>query len=732
VSESAAHLVAEFRRRTVIPMMAVIFVSFALSMGFLYQVGTRQDERAIEQSTRLLNTAIDARRATLAKTLRDYAAWGEAYKNLHLDFSQAWAFDQQNAGATLFTDFGYNYVFVVDPEGKTVYSVVDGALSPASAEAALGGSVDKLVADARAVDADQTVVKRGGLQAGGDPVLVSAGALSTGNDPTVVARPGTPSVLIFGDRLTPEKLRHIGDQLAIADLAATSDPTEIAQVPAIALQLLGGKPMALRWTPDRPGEEQMRSVLPWSAVAALMLAAFVVLVLRYAARSAGIIAETTTQLAEAHARAHYQAEHDAATGLPNRLRLLNFIDDALADPTARLVLLYADLDRFKTINDALGHPIGDVVLVAVAKRLQGAIREQDMVARFGGDEFVIAARGLADHDIESLCQRLVRDISAPIHYDGGEVNVGLSIGIATAPTDATGTNELLRCADLALYQAKSDGGGTYRFFAEEMNKRILERRLLEADLRRGLERHEFRLMYQPRFDTETMQIRSVEALVRWQHPERGLIAPDQFIRIAEETGLIIPLGEWVLRTACSTVGALPGIGVSVNVSPVQFRNAELSTMVERALAETGFPPFRLELELTEGVLLEDTAKAQATLAALKALGVRLSMDDFGTGYSSLGYLRRFPFDGIKIDKQFIADLGSEGDARTIVQAIVSLGKALGMTVTAEGVETAEQLKLLRHNACEEVQGFYMSRPVPADALGVLVAKAAAEKPAQPE
>jgi diguanylate cyclase (GGDEF)-like protein len=434
-------------------------------------------------------------------------------------------------------------------------------------------------------------------------------------------------------------------------------------------------------------------------------------------------------LAKAHELAQHQARHDLTTGLPNRLRLTTFMDQALAQQGARVVLMYADLDRFKPINDALGHGAGDFVLTEVANRLRQSVRDQDIVARVGGDEFVIALADLAEHDIEPLCKRLLREISVPINYDGADVNVGISIGIAISPIDASNTHELIRRADLALYEAKSDGRGTYRFFAHEMNERIIHRRSLESDLRRGVSDGEFFLAYQPRYDTREMTIVSVEALVRWRHPERGIVNPKEFIPLAEETGLIAPLGEWVLRTACSTIAPMGDLGVSVNVSAAQFRGGDLAETVRRVLHETGLAPGRLELELTEGVLLEDTHRAQDTLVGLKALGIKLSMDDFGTGYSSLGYLRSFPFDGIKIDQQFIADLKGTGDARAIVQAIVALGKALGMRVTAEGVETKEQLLLLRHDACEEVQGYLMSEPISLDSLReIVIGKEAAELP----
>jgi diguanylate cyclase (GGDEF)-like protein len=715
--------VTEFQRRTVVPIIGIIVLAFGLAVGLLYEIATEQDQRSIVQSTRSVAAAVESRKDTLAKTLKDYSAWGAAYQNLHVSFDRSWAFDQENVGATLFRSYGFDYVFLLDPQGETIYAVVDGEASDASYAKTLRDGAEALVARARQAPPNETVVETGILASGMDPVLVSAAALSSGGDATVTVKPGPPSILVFGDRLTPAKLSALGTGLFVGNLRAGASAAGMAAEPRLPLTLEDGRSQSLLWEPDLPGKDLLTTVIPWLALVAAALGAFITLVFRHAARSAAIIADSASQLAEAHERAQHQARHDVTTGLPNRLLLTTYMDEALSATDARLVVVYADLDRFKPINDALGHAAGDFVLGEVAKRLRKSMRDGDLVARVGGDEFVIAVRGLAERDIEILCKRLLRDVSAPIPYEGNEVSVGLSLGIALSPTDATTTHELIRRADLALYQAKIDGRGTYRFFAQAMNERIVLRRSLEGELRRAVKEGEFALEYQPRYDTRSMKIVSVEALVRWHHAERGFLGPSEFIPLAEETGLIVPLGEWILRTACSTIARFEDIGVSVNVSPAQFRDSDLAAMVERILRETGLAPERLELELTEGVLLEDTQRARATLRGLKALGLKLSMDDFGTGYSSLGYLRNFPFDGIKIDQQFIADLDGTGDARAIVQAIVSLGKALGMTVTAEGVETKEQLLLLRHDSCEEVQGYLMSRPIGEDALAQLIAGA---------
>lgn len=437
-------------------------------------------------------------------------------------------------------------------------------------------------------------------------------------------------------------------------------------------------------------------------------------------------------LAEAFEDAKRQAQHDSATSLPNRVRLANFMTGHLVHPASRLVVFYMDLDRFKPINDTFGHHIGDRVLGEVADRLRRALSADQLVARVGGDEFVIAAPDMPDDAIEPFCLSLLELVRAPIHHDEGDINIGLSIGIAMSPADGTAPDELLRRADAALYRSKQNGRGSYSFFAAEMNDRIIAQRNLAEDMRRGIAAGEFFLEYQPRFDTGTKSVKSLEALVRWSHPERGRMSPAEFIPLAERSGLIVPLGDWILRNACRQAVQWGSAGVSVNVSPIQFRDGDLFETVRTALAESGLPGGRLELELTEGVLMADAERALGVLEKLKSLGVKLAMDDFGTGYSSLSYLRNFPFDVIKIDRRFISDLESRDSARAIVQAILGLGKALGLSVTAEGVETRGQYDMLATDQCNEVQGFLLARPLQADKVRELLAglSEAADQPAR--
>lgn len=429
----------------------------------------------------------------------------------------------------------------------------------------------------------------------------------------------------------------------------------------------------------------------------------------------GTVCDITEEI-EAKARVEHISQHDALTGLANRYRLNCFLNTRLAEGLSGdrpVFLLALDLDRFKPINDAFGHATGDLVLREVANALKGGTRDTDLVARLGGDEFIIVATECKTMEqAERLCQRLIEQINRPISIAGNEVSVGASIGIVSAPFDGLTAEELLRYADIALYEAKSSGRNLFRFYEPAMNERIIERRQLEMDMRQALRRHEFRLDFQPRFEAAGRKLVGAEALVRWEHPSKGLVGPDNFIPLAEETGLIIELSDWVLLEACTTALSWGDeLMVSVNLSTVEFQRSDLVVRIGAILERTGIAPERLELEITESVMLEDAAAALVTMNRLKALGVRLSMDDFGTGYSSLSYLRTYPFDGIKIDRSFISSLDQSKSSEAIVHAIVSMGHALSLTVTAEGIETIAQLDKLTDLACDQAQGFYLGRPM---------------------
>jgi diguanylate cyclase (GGDEF)-like protein len=432
-----------------------------------------------------------------------------------------------------------------------------------------------------------------------------------------------------------------------------------------------------------------------------------------------------TQIRQIENRIVHMAHHDALTDLPNRTLLSERLEQALGGAGQshhRWAVHILDLDRFKEVNDTLGHPVGDALLKKVAERLSGCVKESDTVARLGGDEFAIL-QSLSDKTVgaEDLAKSILELLSQPFDLEGHPVTVGTSIGIALAPQDGTAPDQLLKKADLALYRAKSVGRGTFQIFEPALDERMQARYNLERALRDALVNNELELYYQPLINLEYDEICGFEALLRWNKPE-GQMAPLDFIPLAEETGLIVPIGEWVLRQACTEAKTWPGhIKIAVNVSPAQFKSRGFVQTVLRALAASGLPAHRLELEVTESLVLEDSNGAFTTLKQLHDLGVRISLDDFGTGYSSLTNLRKFPFDKIKIDRSFVMDLTAvNGDAQAIVRAVATLGASLGMATTAEGVETKEQLDQVRAEGCTEMQGYYVSPPRPAHEIARLI------------
>ncbi|HEX8544021.1 MAG TPA: EAL domain-containing protein [Pseudomonas sp.] len=812
-----------------------------LASGLLVYVAHNLDNIEEVESAFYTRKAVQTLEKSLRLTVKDYAFWGDAYKHLHTEMDTDWAFVRQNVGSTLYEDFGFQGVFVVDAGNRTAYSVIDGTLQSVDLAQWLAQPIDAILDRARAGAENETPITSL-VNVRGVPAVVAAAALTPGTDPTVVPDDGLPSVLIFVEMLDSTRLAAIGKDYGIEGLhISTSD-----EVHETSILPLGenGSAGALHWQPPKPGQQLLRLVLPVIGFAALLVWLMTWAILRRTTVAARALdssfaslqtsqqalatsearfrdvveassdwiweidaewrftylserfeivtglsrqdwigaaiddllqtelgalsqclsipnrrpcislqcnyvdirgdaritrlsarelpgngfrgtATDVTEEVEARRRIEFLSQHDALTGLPNRIRLQEFLDGKLkAVPTRDqpLVMLSLDLDRFKPVNDLLGHAAGDRVLNEVSRRLAECLRSGDLVARIGGDEFVLILSDISSQDgVEALCRRLIDSIEQPIDIDEQDIFISASIGIAMAPNDASLAAELLRYADMALYEAKAGGRNTWRFFADDMNARIIERRRLENDLRFAIRNGELRLHFQPRYRIADGRMVGAEALVRWQHPQRGLIPPDTFIPIAEETGLILPLSNWVLNTACQSAAGWPAeLFVSVNLSSTEFQRGNLVERIQQALADTGIDPSRVELEVTESVMLDDAAGALEVMHDLKRLGVRLSMDDFGTGYSSLSYLRSFPFDGLKIDRSFLNRLGDNSDDQSIIRAIVGLGRALSLTVTAEGIETAEHLELLKAVCCDEGQGYFLNRPMDAQSFNALL------------
>lgn len=420
-------------------------------------------------------------------------------------------------------------------------------------------------------------------------------------------------------------------------------------------------------------------------------------------------------LQEALDEVNYLASHDQLTNLPNRTLFRDRLQQAIAQGErqgTRVAVLCLDLDHFKDVNDTLGHALGDELLTQVTERLQCQLRRSDTLARLGGDEFaIVQTRSESVQDAARLAQRLIDAVAEPFLLNGHDATIGSSIGITVFPDDHSDAHRLLRNADLALYRAKSEGRGTFCFYEEDMNIRLQQRKALENDLRRALSEEQFELFYQPQIGLDDNQVAGVEALIRWHHPKHGIVPPDQFIPLVEETGLIIPITEWALRQACTQARHWGELRIAVNLSPAAFKHPDLVGLVSCILDEAQLAPQRLEIEITETSLMQDTEKTFATLSGLKELGVQIAMDDFGTGYSSLSYLQRFPFDKIKIDRSFIANLASGGGNGAIIEAIIKMSRSLGMTTNVEGVETNDQASFLIDQGCDEVQGFYYAHPM---------------------
>ncbi len=448
-------------------------------------------------------------------------------------------------------------------------------------------------------------------------------------------------------------------------------------------------------------------------------------------KDGGLVAvhEDVTEKRKAQAHIERLARHDALTGLPNRATFHEILNSRLSDDKAGngVAVYYLDLDRFKAVNDTFGHAVGDELLRQVAKRLRHAVRDKDVVARFSGDEFAVIQQDVADPEaVEMVAQRVLDAIGNRFKINDHLFHIGVSIGVSLFPSDSRDANRLIKNADIALYRAKADGGNTFRFYEPTMDANMRERRSLEFELQEAVENEDFELFYQPLFDLKQNRICAFEALLRWNSPLRGRVPPAAFIGLAEETGLIAPIGKWVLRQACREAMKWPNdLKVAVNVSAKQFKAGDLPLLVAAALAESGLAPSRVELEVTESVLLQNTEHTIDALRQLKDLGVSISMDDFGAGYSSLSYLYRFPFDKLKIDRSFVCESDADDNARSIIRAMTGLGRSIGMKIVAEGVETRDQLQAVRSEGCGEIQGYLISKPIPVNEIADLLAAQAA-------
>ena len=569
---------------------------------------------------------------------------------------------------------------------------------------------------------ERMVHESGMVRINGRPAIASVMRIVPFTD-TVHVQPGREHLIISVQFLDRKFLKNLASLNLIDAPRFSMSPVKRKGEEVLPVTSHRGEPIGyFFWHPDLPGSMLMRQTGVLTIFTVLLTIASMALLARWLWRATSELQSTLIELQASEAQAQHLAFHDVLTGLPNRALFNDRLKQALARARRgeRVAVLALDLDRFKQVNDTLGHHAGDALICEVAECLLGLVREGDTVARLGGDEFAVILSDCNPEQVEAICERILAAVREPFSLLGHQAFVGVSIGVVNVTVDATDRVDVLRKADIALYRAKAEGRDNFCVFTEEMDESVRLRGAIEADLRdalasgTGLEVH-----YQPQVGGEGYRVVGLEALVRWRHPTRGMIAPGQFIPIAEETGLISDLGEWVLREACVAAKRWPNLFIAVNLSPVQFRVAGFAERLIGIVRESGVNPSQIELEVTESIFLNGDDYIRRALAMLRASGMRIALDDFGTGYSSLGYLRQFKIDKIKIDRSFVQNADQNADSVAIVAAVANLGQAMGITVVAEGVETPEQQRFLSAAGCNGMQGYLFSRPVPGDELALL-------------
>lgn len=822
-------------RRSLRALTALLSGVMLLCILLVLIIAHRQNAEAMHQDESLLRQAWHMRQQALLTNVHDYASWGEAWENLHLTVNKAWAWDEENVGAGLYTEYHYDGVFVVNGQDQTRYAVVRGALSDDSLQRWLGDRSAALLAAAR--QQPQGVVRN--VLIDHQPAIVAAIPISRGKMHSLPGIPGPPSVMIFVDIYTPDKLLALGKGLNVQRPRAASSLSDGLEAPRLVEPALGDQPVVIRWQARQPGEGLICLVMPLLIFTALAIALVTRRVIRHALHNAvvsdrrfemltisqrelanseerfrdlaeaasdwiweidehgrlcylsarftrvtghdvhrwlgrhldqllshpshslvawlqrqsdeaqqlplrcqflslsgerrigqlaakairrnglrtgfrGTVSDITHEV-DAEARIQFLSRHDMLTGLANRMQLQEFLTSHLEQVTEEdpLYLISFDIDQFRPINDTWGHTVGDDVLNQISQRLQNLTGPTELAARLGGDEFIVILRERTRAAVEHRCRALQHALHQPIICGSHQLSLTASMGIVCAPLDAAQPEALLRVADIALGQARSAGRDRWVWYSTDMASQMQSKRDMVQAIETALQSGAFTLHYQPRYQLQSGKLAGAEALIRWQVDDKHWITPDRFIPLAEENGLIAAISDWVLMRACADARSWgePRY-VSVNISPVEFHNTDLVARVAHALDETGLPATRLELEITENVTFEDPDRALEIMQGLRALGVRLTVDDFGTGYAALGYLKTFPFNGLKIDRSWMKDFPESKQAQSVVAGIVGLARAFALTITAEGIETEAQLNELKALSCEEGQGYFLGRPMP--------------------
>jgi len=684
------------------------------------------DDVALDTQRQLFTRALTSHAERVLRETQAVAASETAYRKVRADFDLDWI--KVYVSQRLQSYFDHDFVAVADPANRLIYASFGNRGGNQNWVDAVRSQLNTVLDQARsgaggAASDDKSAPVPGSERSPGSyvalrlqnvldrPAIIAGVAITSPDDTLDDVRANAPVIV---------SIKFI-DDAALAEAASHLQLTNLRVIDGITAPLgdhtyelmdSRGKTIAqFAWTPARAGTEVARNTIPFVLIGIAVLAFLALTVLNQLRRKR---AKTTG----GESRLRHLAMHDALCDLPNRAhfseRLENQIKKA-RDGGPPAAVFYIDLDHFKDVNDTLGHPIGDELIRIVALRLRNALAGQDLVARIGGDEFAVIIISNCNHAVlQKTAERLIGVLSKPYSISNHPVVIGASIGISVIGADVVGSADVLRHADMALYRAKNEGRNRACLYDSKMDKDILMRKQIEGDLRSAIENNRLEVEYQPIVSNGSEKVIGVEALCRWTHPIRGVISPGEFIPIAENSGLIIGLGEWVLRRACLDAKSWPGIFVSVNVSPMQFRRPDFVDKVQRVISETDLDPTRLELEITETTLIGNTDAAELAMVRLKALGVQLVLDDFGTGYSSLLHLRRYPFDKLKVDRSFIIAIERAADTAAIVNAIVTLGRGLGIKVTAEGVETAGQRLFLRAAGVHSMQGYHIGRPCPAE------------------
>ncbi|WP_305989753.1 bifunctional diguanylate cyclase/phosphodiesterase [Roseibium sp. MMSF_3544] len=715
----------------IFPMLIVVLTSVFSIIGLMHWSARLSDETAEDSQQKLVAGALQLTQNYIVKQQTGVVIWDEAYREVNAAApDEGWISNNmmswlsQNHGFTrsvlMGPDFNVLSVYSHDKNTRWMSDSLIEELAPAIAKvrARYITSFHKTPSGLYSFmppggETHLSIAESGMLSLSGEPYLFTAAAVVP-RIQSVIAERRPPAVLVSLIPLRGQKLDNISNMSRLEGFVLAEGQADRNGVGTFQLDSPRGKDIGvIAWQASQPGTQMLQRINPFLAVAAFVIAAVVMAVTVFTR-------QMTKRLARSEAKAVHAARHDALSGLPNRSSFQALLTDILEESAqngTNTAVVYVDLDHFKDINDTLGHSAGDQVIVAVANRLKQVIPVDGIVSRISGDEFVMVLRNCENDEwLEYILDQIQDEISRPIKIGRRELFASLSMGAAVAPKDGDSPDELLRKADIALYDAKANGRNRRSFFRPTMEQHVQSKDKMSRELRLALKNDELDLAYQPQSDTDAKKIVSVEALARWTKEDGTVVPPSQFIPIAEETGLINDLGIWVLNKACARAHDWPGVVVSVNVSPNQFRHPRFVEKVMAILAANDLPPQRLEIEVTESVFAGRDDSVLNALRRLKSLGVKVALDDFGSGYSSLSYLRRFPFDTLKIDRDFVSDMNGNPEAEAILVSIIQLGKALGMTIVAEGIETIDQIRFLQEHDCHRMQGYFISKPLNSKAL----------------